>query len=189
MIDIAAAAKHYELMLQKLGIHGDDKTPIRYVRALAEFTKWEEPEEHLSVQFDEVGNEQQLIVVTDVPFVSLCEHHMLPFWGTATIGYLTRPCGNVVGLSKLPRALQALARRPQLQERLTRDMADELMRVLDAFGSAVTIRGIHTCMALRGVRTGTDAQMITTVRRGGLLEPSPHRQEFDALSLRTPWPC
>lgn len=187
-VDFSAAAEHYALMLKELGIQGDGKTPERYVRALAEFANGEGPEHYLSTQFEEAGTQPRLIVVTDAPFTSLCEHHMLPFWGVATIGYLTKPGGRVVGLSKLPRALQGLARRPQLQERLTEDLADALMGCLDAAGAAVTVRGIHTCMALRGVRTGLDSAMVTTARRGALDEDTTYRREYDAISLHTSRP-
>lgn len=180
-VNIDAAAEHYRAMLEVLGIAGDEKTPLRYVRALVELTGGGTPEQHLSVQFNEIGNNPQLITVTGIPFTSICKHHMLPFWGTANIGYLPKPGGHIVGLSKLPRALNELAHQPQLQEQLGDQLVDAIMTSIDAAGAAVTIRATHTCMALRGATTGPTTYMVTTTRRGELLE-SPYREEFSALT-------
>jgi GTP cyclohydrolase I len=179
--DLDEAASHYAAMLAVLGVTGDARTPMRYVRALVEMTRGGDPAEHLAVQFDPVGDDPQLITVTDIPFVSLCEHHMLPFWGHATVGYLPKPGGRVVGLSKVARALHELARRPQLQEALGTQLVDALMSGLNAAGAAVSIRSTHTCMALRGAATGPAAAMVTTLHRGELLR-DPYRAEFNAVA-------
>lgn len=180
-VNIDAAAEHYRAMLKALGIAGDEKTPLRYVRALVELTGGGMAQKHLSTQFDGTGNNPQLITVIGVPFTSMCKHHMLPFWGTASIGYLPKPGGRVVGLSKLPRALSELAHQPQLQEQLGDQLVDAIMDSIDAAGAAVTIRATHACMALRGIATGPVASMVTTTRRGELLE-SPYREEFTSLT-------
>lgn len=181
LTNMITAAGHYKAMLDLLGIEGDTTTHMRYVKALVEMTGGQDPAEHLAVQFDPISDDPQLIAVTGVPFVSLCEHHMLPFWGRATIGYLPKTGGRVVGLSKLSRALHDLARRPQIQERLGTQLVDALMTSLNAAGAAVSLRATHACMALRGAATGPDAAMVTTIHRGDL-RLDPYRAEFNATA-------
>ncbi len=130
----------------------------------------------LSTGFDEAHDEP--VLLRDVPFYSICEHHFLPFYGSAHIGYI--PTGRVVGASKLARALDILARRPQLQERLTGQLADTIYDTLDASGAAVVISAEHMCMTLRGARK-PGSKIVTTATRGSLRTQAAARQEFQWL--------
>ncbi|MCC7292742.1 MAG: GTP cyclohydrolase I FolE [Phycisphaerales bacterium] len=107
-----------------------------------------DPAEHLTTSFTERYDE--LVVLRDIPFNSICEHHLMPFEGKAHVAYL--PAGKVAGISKLARVVEAFARRPQVQERLTTQIANLLMEKLEAKGVAVVIHAVHTCMTCRGVR-------------------------------------
>ena len=136
----------------------------------------EEAVDVLATQFRE--DHQEMVIVRDVPFYSICEHHLLPFFGTAHVGYLPR--GHVVGISKLARAVDILARRPQVQERLTSQVADAVMTALDPEGVAVVIRAEHLCMAMRGVRKpGTS--VVTSATRGEFRDSIATRGEFLSL--------
>jgi len=185
-------------MLWALGIVGDDKTPIRLVQALDELTAGRaiDPARHLAVRFPSVASvhelqrslatEPTLVMVTDVPFASVCEHHMLPFTGVATVAYLPKAGGEIVGLSKLARLVQEYAARPQVQERLTYQVVAALMDTLKPLGAACAVRGVHSCMALRGARTGGHAAMVT-VNRAGDLENAPWRDDFNAALNTAAW--
>ena len=104
-----------------------------------------------------------MVIVRDISFYSVCEHHLLPFYGTVNIGYI--PDGKVVGLSKLPRAVEVFARRPQIQEQMTAQIADEIMKYLEPKGVIVMIEAEHLCMTMRGIKK-PGAQTVTTVTRG-----------------------
>ena len=132
-----------------------------------------DPGELLDVQFNE--NHEELIILKDIPFYSMCEHHFLPFHGTAHVGYL--PNGSIVGLSKLARAVEVFAKRPQVQERLTGQIADSIEVALNARGVGVVIEAEHLCMTARGVRK-PGARMVTSALRGRLREDVNSRQEF-----------
>ncbi|MQC17358.1 MAG: GTP cyclohydrolase I FolE [Chloroflexi bacterium] len=134
---------------------------------------WMDPHEPLSVQFEEGHSE--MVILRDVPFYSMCEHHFLPFHGRAHVGYL--PDGRIVGLSKLARAVEIYARRPQVQERLTSQIADCLEEVLGAKGAGVVIEAEHLCMTSRGVRK-PGSVMVTSAMRGRFREDEATRQEF-----------
>ena len=125
-------------------------TPARVARMYAELFGGlhEDPRIHLRKFFTEQYDE--IVLVRDISFNSMCEHHMLPFMGQAHIGYL--PSGRVVGLSKLARVVESVARRPQVQERMTETIANLLMEELEAKGVAVVIEATHTCMTIRGIR-------------------------------------
>ena len=140
----------------------------------------EDPREHLKVVFDEQHDE--MVLVRDVPFSSMCEHHLLPFHGKAHIAYI--PCGKVVGLSKIVRVVEAFARRPQVQERLTSQIADLLMTELDAHGVAVVVEASHTCMTMRGVRK-PGANVVTSAMRGTFITNQATRSEFMSLVLHS----
>ena len=136
----------------------------------------EEAVDVLATQFQE--DHQEMVIVRDVPFYSICEHHLLPFFGTTDVGYLPR--GHVVGISKLARAVDILSRRPQVQERLTSQVADAIMTALDPEGVAVVIRAEHLCMAMRGVRKpGTS--VVTSATRGEFRDSIATRGEFLSL--------
>ena len=129
------------------GLH---ETPARVARMYAEMFSGlhEDPRTHLQKFFTEQYDE--VVLVRDISFNSMCEHHMLPFMGLAHIGYM--PNGRVIGLSKLARVVEVVARRPQVQERMTETIANLLLEELDAKGVAVVIEATHTCMTIRGIR-------------------------------------
>lgn len=183
--DSTAATAACESMFAALGIVGDDQTPARHVSALIELTRGlaEDPTDHLSVTFSPVSPEPGLVIVTDVPFVSLCAHHGLPFTGSFTVAYLPKPEAQIVGLSKLARMVIGYAARPQVQERIAAQSISALMGTLNARGAAIALRATHSCMAHRGVRTGTASGMVT-VEHDGELRRSPWREEFTAAAAR-----
>lgn len=139
-----------------------DKTPLRFFKALKEMTSGylEEPSKHLHVTFETESDD--LVVIKQIPFSSLCEHHLMPFWGHVDVGYI--PSGKVAGLSKFPRAVQALAHRLQIQERLTQQIRDTIQKTLEPLAVGVVVTATHSCMRCRGVRsTGS----MTTSSLGG----------------------
>lgn len=154
------------------------RTPERVAEAYAELFAGlrEDPRHHLGVTFDE--GHKELVVLRDIPFASLCEHHLLPFTGVAHVGYI--PQGRVVGLSKLARLVEGYARRPQVQERLTSEIADALMDELQPDGCGVVIEAVHTCMTIRGVGK-SGATMITSAVRDGFRRRPETRAEFFAI--------
>jgi GTP cyclohydrolase I len=136
----------------------------------------DDPAAHLSTTFTERYDE--MVVLKDVPFHSFCEHHLLPFEGTASVAYL--PDGKVVGVSKLARVVEGFARRPQLQERLTCQVADVIMDTLEAKGVAVVMRATHSCMTCRGAKKAGSV-MITSAMRGRCKSDARTRSEVLAL--------
>lgn len=135
-----------------------------------------DPREVLSTGFQE--SHREMVILKNIPFYSLCEHHFLPFHGQAHVGYV--PDGRIVGASKIARAIDILARRPQLQERLTGQIADAIMENLSPDGVAVVIEAEHLCMTMRGVqKPGTT--LITSAIRGGFRRRAVTRSEFLAL--------
>lgn len=163
------------------------ETPKRFVKALAELTrglKLPDPSEHLKKAFTlaDSGEEvvyDEMIISRAIPFVSLCEHHLLPFTGKAYIGYLPAEGGKVVGLSKLARLAIEYAARPQVQERLTAQIARAIQTALAPRGVGVVIEGKHTCQCLRGVRA--DGSMVTSTLFGAMKENPATRSEFLGL--------
>lgn len=146
--------------------NGLQDTPRRVAKAYAELLSGlrEDPATHLGRVFDHETNRDDLVIVRDIEFSSLCEHHLLPFQGRAHIAYLPAR-GRVVGLSKLARTVDVFARRPQMQERLTAEIADSIMRHLQARGVAVVAQAEHLCMRMRGAAK-RNADMVTTAFRG-----------------------
>jgi GTP cyclohydrolase I len=138
-------------------------TPKRVTKAWGEMTSGmlQKPEDVLGTVFED--DSDQLVVVRGIQFASMCEHHVLPFTGTVTVGYL--PAGKVVGLSKIPRLVDVYARRLQMQERMTTQIATALQEVLQPRGVAVIARGHHSCMGCRGVRQ-PNAEMVTSALLG-----------------------
>lgn len=132
-----------------------------------------DPVDVLSVGFEEGHDE--MVILREIPFYSMCEHHFMPFHGEAHVGYM--PNGRIVGLSKLARAVEILARRPQVQERLTGQIANCIEEVLDARGVGVVIEAEHLCMTARGIRK-PGAHMVTSAMRGLFRENAQTRQEF-----------
>ena len=156
-------------------------TPKRVLKSLAEMTVGYgiDPAEVLGTTFD-VGPTDELVIVREIPFHSLCEHHLLGFSGTATIGYL--PTDRVVGLSKLGRIVEVFARRLQVQERMTTQIADSIVEHLGADTVGVLIRARHSCMACRGIQK--PAEMVTSKLTGRLREDHAMRAEFLALAVK-----
>jgi GTP cyclohydrolase I len=154
------------------------RTPARVAESYAELFAGlrEDPRRHLGVTFDE--GHKEMVVLRDIPFASLCEHHLLPFTGHAHIGYI--PQGRVVGLSKLARLVDGYARRPQVQERLTSEIADALMEEVRPDGCGVVIEAVHTCMTIRGIHK-PGATMVTSAVRGGFRRRADTRAEFFAI--------
>jgi len=158
-------------------------TAERVARMYAELLQGthEDPREHLTVVFDEQHDE--MVLVKDVPFSSLCEHHLLPFHGQVHAAYIPR--GKVVGLSKIARVIESFARRLQVQERMTSQIADLLMEELGAQGVGVVIEASHTCMTMRGVKK-PGALMMTSAMRGVFKSNQATRSEFLSLVLHRP---
>jgi GTP cyclohydrolase IA len=157
---------------------GLQKTPSRVARAYAELMAGltVDPRRHLRTVFHERYDE--IVLLRDISFHSLCEHHLLPFIGNAHVAYL--PAGKVVGLSKLARLVEDYARRPQVQERLTTQIADALMDELNPVGAACVIEASHTCMTIRGVKR-PGSIMVTSALRGIFKDNSASRAEVLAL--------
>jgi GTP cyclohydrolase I len=151
------------------------ETPRRVADAYAELFSGlhDDPRQHLRVTFDE--HHHEMVVLRDIPFASVCEHHLLPFTGYAHIGYI--PEGRIVGLSKLARLVDGFARRPQVQERMTSEIADAIMQELQPDGCGVMIEAVHTCMTIRGVRK-PGSTMVTSAMRGGFRRRAATRSEF-----------
>ena len=137
-----------------------------------------DPDEVLDTQFDEGHDE--IVIVRNIPFASTCEHHLVPFVGKAHVGYLPGTSGRVTGLSKLARLVDVVAKRPNLQERITSDVADALERVLQPRGVIVQIEAEHFCMTMRGVRK-PGAVTVTSAVRGSMREDAATRAEAMAL--------
>ena len=150
-------------------------TPSRVARMYAEVFAGlrEDPLELLRTGFDE--DHHEMVIARDVPFYSMCEHHLLPFFGLAHIGYI--PQGRVVGISKLARLIDVFARRPQLQERLTSQIADAMVEGLRPMGAGVVIEAEHLCIMMRGVRK-PGSRIVTSANRGVFLRNATTRAEF-----------
>ena len=156
------------------------ETPARVARAYAEVFAGlhEDPKVHLEKSFSE--NHRELVLVRDIPIYSTCEHHLVPFYGVAHIGYIPGPDGKVTGLSKLARVADMYAKRPQVQERLTAQIADAIVEKLDASAVIVVIECEHLCMAMRGIRK-PGATTTTSAVRGGFQNNASSRAEVMSL--------
>jgi GTP cyclohydrolase I len=154
-------------------------TPARVARAYAELTAGlhQEPEDVLTTTFD-LGHDE-MVLVRDIELWSMCEHHLVPFTGVAHVGYIPNESGKITGLSKLARLVDVYAKRPQVQERLTTQVADALVRLLEARGVIVVIEAEHLCMTMRGVRKA-GARTITSAVRGIMHSPA---TRAEAMSL------
>ncbi|MDV2978239.1 MULTISPECIES: GTP cyclohydrolase I FolE [Glutamicibacter] len=154
-------------------------TPKRVAKAYAEFFAGlhQQPADHLSTTFDIEHDE--MVLVKDIPFYSTCEHHLVPFYGSAHIGYIPGKGGKVTGLSKLARLVEVYARRPQVQERLTTQIVDALVEHLSPAGAIVVVECEHMCMSMRGVQK-PGAKTVTSAVRGQLRETA---TRAEAMSL------
>ena len=178
---ISAIAEHYKAIIQLLGEdtgrEGLMKTPERAARALYYCTRGYRQNLHSVINdaLFEAPARKGLVIVKDIEFYSLCEHHILPFFGHISIGYL--PGDKIVGISKLARVVDMFARRLQVQEHLTQQIADELCHALSAQGVIVTCRAEHLCMKMRGVQK-QDSLTVTTAASGILEHDAALRTEF-----------
>jgi GTP cyclohydrolase I len=153
-------------------------TPDRVARMYAEVFQGlhQDPRVHLEKRFTQKYDE--MLLIKDIRFESFCEHHLLPFVGVAHVAYI--PDGKVVGLSKIPRVIDVLSKRPQMQERLTEEVADLLMSELDAKGVAVVVEATHSCMTIRGVHK-PNSTFVTSAMRGGFKNRDATRSEVMSL--------
>lgn len=181
---IGEIASHYEAIIRLIGENpqreGLLKTPLRAARALWYCTRgYREAEEQVvgEALFNHDGS--QMVVVRNIEFYSLCEHHILPFFGTISIGYL--PQGRIIGISKVARLVELYARRLQVQERLTSEVAKAIERLTGASGVIVTCRGRHLCMAMRGVEKQS-SETVTIETTGRLADDPNLQQQFFAMT-------
>jgi len=185
-IDLVRAAAAVRELLIAIGEDPDRDglrdTPERVARSYAEMFRGlrEEPDDVLSTTFD-LGHDE-LVLVKDIEVYSTCEHHLVPFHGVAHVGYIPSRDGRITGLSKIARLVDVYAKRPQVQERLTTQVADAMVRVLQPRGVVVVIECEHLCMSMRGVRK-PGARTVTSAVRGGLREPAT-RAEVMSLILK-----
>jgi GTP cyclohydrolase I len=156
-------------------------TPARVARAFKENFAglWQSPEDVLTTTFD-IGHEE-LVIIRDIEVFSHCEHHLTPFHGVAHVGYI--PSGKITGLSKVARLVDLFARRPQVQERLTAQIADAMVEILDAAGVIVIIDCEHLCMSMRGVRK-SEARTVTSAVRGILRDAATRAEAISLITNR-----
>jgi GTP cyclohydrolase I len=189
LIDQEAISKAVREIISAIGEDGSREglvdTPTRIAQMYAEVFSGlgQDPKEILSVGFDDEKHEE-MVVLKDIPFYSMCEHHFLPFHGLAHVGYIPR--GRLVGISKLARVVEVLARRPQLQERLTGQIADTIMEALGARGVGVVIEAEHLCMTMRGIRKA-GSRLVTSASRGIFRTyPATRAEFFSILDMAEP---
>jgi len=183
LIDQEAISKAIREVISAIGEdatrEGLVDTPTRIAQMYAEIFSGlgQDPKEILAVGFEDEKHEE-MVVLKDIPFYSMCEHHFLPFHGLAHVGYIPR--GRLVGISKLARVVEILARRPQLQERLTGQIADTIMEALEARGVGVVIEAEHLCMTMRGIRK-PGSRLVTSANRGIFRTYPATRAEFFSI--------
>jgi GTP cyclohydrolase I len=183
-VDLARAEAAVRELLLAIGEdperEGLKQTPARVARAYAEIFGglFVDPADVLETTFDE--HHDELVLVKDIPLYSTCEHHLVPWHGSAAVGYIPGESGRITGLSKLARLVDLYARRPQVQERLTSQVADAVMDRLEPRGVIVVIEAEHMCMAMRGVRKPGSRTVTSAVR--GIFQSDP-RTRAEAMSL------
>jgi len=184
---IPALEQCCQTMLREIGEdptrEGLARTPARFAKALGELTAgYDQTLEQIVGEaiFEEECSE--MIVVRQIEFYSLCEHHLLPFFGHASVAYV--PNGKIIGLSKIPRIVNMFARRLQVQERLTNQIAKAIQEVLDPVGVACLIEGNHMCMMMRGIQTQSSS-MVTSAMSGCFMRDSKTRDEFMNIASRS----
>jgi GTP cyclohydrolase I len=182
-IDYAKIEQAVRMILEAVGENPDREglldTPKRVARMYAEAFEGLNVDEE--IYFDTVFSEdhEEMVLVKDIPFYSMCEHHLVPFFGKAHVAYIPRG-GRVVGLSKLARAVETVARRPQLQERITATVADAIVRKLDPHGVVVVVEAEHMCMTMRGVKK-PGSKTVTSAVRGIFTNDAAARAEVFSL--------
>jgi GTP cyclohydrolase IA len=185
-VDIGRIEKAVREILEAIGEDPDrdglQRTPERVARMYAEIFRGlaEDPAQHLSVTFE--ADHDEMVLVRDIPLYGICEHHLVPFAGRAHVAYIPGPDGRITGLSKIARLVEGYARRPQIQERLTTQIADALVEVLKPEGVLVMLEAEHFCMSMRGVKK-PGALTLTSAVRGLFKTNAATRSE--ALSLIT----
>ena len=184
MIDEAEIERAVASIIKAIGEdpkrEGLTGTPARVAEMYAELFMGlgVDPREELKVGY-ELGH-REMVVVRDIPFYSMCEHHLLPFYGTVHIGYIPNTNGRVVGLSKLARVVEIVASRPQIQERMTTEIADAIMDGLNPSGVGVVVQAEHMCMIMRGVKKA-GSNIVTSALRGSFRTKPASRAEFFSL--------
>jgi GTP cyclohydrolase IA len=184
MINEAKIKQAIKLLIQAIGEdpqrEGLKDTPRRVAEMFSELYSGidQDPREELSVGFEEGYNE--MVIVRDIPFYSMCEHHLLPFYGVAHVGYIPNKNGRVVGASKLARVVEIVAKRPQIQERMTSVIADSIVEALNPVGAGVVVQAEHLCMIMRGIKKPGSA-IVTSALRGSFRNRSETRNEFFSL--------
>ncbi|MBA7519938.1 GTP cyclohydrolase 1 [subsurface metagenome] len=184
MIDEAEIKKAVAIIIKAIGEDPEREglvdTPARVAEMYAELFMGLDidPKEELAVGYEE--GHREMVIVRDIPFYSMCEHHLLPFYGTAHIGYIPDVNGRVVGLSKLARVVEIISSRPQIQERMTSEIADTIMDGLKPSGVAVVVQAEHMCMVMRGVKK-PGSSIITSAIRGAFRSKAESRAEFFSL--------
>ncbi|KUO67029.1 MAG: GTP cyclohydrolase I [Gracilibacter sp. BRH_c7a] len=186
-IDLHKIERAVEMILEAIGEDPSREGLIDTPKRVAKFYKeafaglQEDPSKNLTVQFSE--NHEEMVMVKDIPIYSLCEHHLLPFVGKAHIAYIPRN-GKVTGLSKLARVVEGYARRPQLQERLTSQIADTIKDTLNARGVLVVIEAEHMCMTIRGIKTPGSHTLTSAVRGIFQTNPATRAEAFSLISSK-----
>ncbi|HEX9976604.1 MAG TPA: GTP cyclohydrolase I FolE [Dehalococcoidales bacterium] len=184
MIDQRAIRKAITAIIKAIGDdpgrEGLADTPRRVAEMYAElFVGLDmDPREELTVGFEE--GHREMIILKDIPFYSMCEHHLLPFYGMAHVGYIPNDTGRVVGASKIARVVEIVARRPQIQERMTTQIADAIAEGIKPDGVGVVIEAEHLCMIMRGIKK-RGSTVITSALRGTFRSRSKTRAEFFTL--------
>ncbi|MGC5615200.1 GTP cyclohydrolase I FolE [Georgenia sp. Z1491] len=187
-VDVDAAEQAVRALLVAVGEDPDRdglrETPARVARSFGELFAGlgEDPADHLEAVFD-LGH-QEMVIVADVPLYSMCEHHLLPFHGKAHVGYIPGEDGRVTGLSKVARMVEGYARRPQVQEHLTSQIADALVERLGARGALVVVEAEHMCMSMRGARA-TGTRTVTSAVRGMMRNPATRAEAMSLLRARS----
>ena len=181
-LDKPKIEKAVRMILEAIGEdperEGLRETPARVARMYEEIFGHGEQDPHVALRKTFKEDHHEIVLVKDISFFSMCEHHLLPFFGKAHVAYI--PNGKIVGISKLARVVEAIARRPQVQERMTSQIADLIEESLNAEGVAVIIEGVHTCMTMRGVKK-PNSVVITSAMRGDFRKRITSRTEIMAL--------
>lgn len=184
MIDKVKIKKAVASLIQAIGENpereGLKDTPRRVAEMYTEIFMGlsKDPREELKVGYEQ--GHREMVIVRDIPFYSMCEHHLLPFFGVVHIGYIPDVSGRIVGISKLARVVEIIARRPQVQERMTTEIADAVMEGLEPSGVAVVVKAEHMCMIMRGVKK-PGSNIITSAIRGIFFKKADSRAEFFSL--------
>jgi len=183
-MDHAKIEQGVRLVLEGIGEDSDreglKKTPARVAKMYEEILEGmgQDPDELFETTFDE--GHQELVIVKDIPVYSLCEHHLLPFFGVAHVAYIPNETGRICGISKLARLVDLYAKRPQVQERLTSQIADKLVDEMHPAGAMVIVEAEHMCMTMRGVKKPGSKTMTSAVR--GIIQRS-HATRDEAMTL------